>query len=119
MYSYEQKAKAFSAAKIVLNNLNPGEIWGINCRAFEIPACGGFEMINYRKGLSQLFEIDKEIVSFNNYNDLIEKIDYYLANDTDANAIAEAGRIRAHKDHTYTHRLQLLLKTVFENAKGF
>jgi spore maturation protein CgeB len=116
---HEQKAKAFTAAKIVLNNLNPGEIWGINCRAFEVTACGGFEMINYRKGLSQLFEIDKEVVSFNNYNDLIEKIDYYLSHDNERAMIAEAGRLRAHKDHTYKLRLQLMLKTVFENEKGY
>ena len=116
---HDQKAKSFIAAKIVLNNLNPGEIWGINCRAFEVPACGGFEMINFRKGLSQLFTIDKEIVSFNDYNDLIEKIDYYLTHDSERSTIAEAGRLRAHKDHTYLLRLELLLKTIFENKKGF
>ena len=102
MVFYEDKAKAFLAAKIVLNNLHPAEIWGVNCRAFEIPACEGFQMINYRKGLSQLFEIEKEVVSFNNYNDLIEKIDYYLTHDNERTKIAEAGRLRAHKDHTYS-----------------
>lgn len=113
------KAKAFLAAKIVLNNLHPGEIWGVNCRAFEIPACGGFQIINYRRGLRQLFEIDKEVVAFNNYNELIEKIEYYLINETERNTIAEAGKIRTNKDHTYEKRLKLLIDTVFENKKGF
>ena len=117
--SNEEKSKAFSAAKIVLNNLHPGEIYGVNCRAFEIPACGGFEMINYRPGLSQLFEIDKEIVSFNNYNDLIEKIDYYLAHEEERNIITKAGKVRVHKDHTYSKRLQLMINTVFSNEKGY
>lgn len=119
MVFYEDKAKAFLAAKIVLNNLHPAEIWGINCRAFEIPACGGFQMINYRKGLNQLFEIDKEVISFNNYDELIKKIDYYLSNNSERAAIAEAGRIRAYKDHTYTVRLQLILDTIFKNAIGY
>lgn len=117
--SNEAKAKAFLAAKIVLNNLHPGEIWGVNCRAFEIPACGGFQMINYRQGLKQLFEIDKEIITFNNFNVLIEKLDYYLEHDSERKAIAEAGKERAHIDHSYKNRLQLLIDTVFGNEKGF
>lgn len=114
-----EKAKAFSAAKIVLNNLHPAEISGINCRAFEIPACGGFEMINFRPSIINLYEIDKEIVTFNNFNELIEKIDYYLEHEYERSAIAEAGWIRTHREHTYIHRLELMLKTIFENGKGY
>ena len=115
----EEKVKAFLSAKIVLNNLNPGEIWGINCRAFEIAACGGFQMINFRQGLKQLFEIDKEVVAFNNFNELSEKIDYYLEHDSERNTIALAGKERTHRDHTYGKRLQLLIDTVFGNKRGF
>lgn len=117
--SNEDKAKAFLAAKIVLNNLHPGEIWGVNCRAFEIPACGGFQIINYRKGLNQLFTIDKEVVAFNRYDELTEKLNYYLEHDEERKTIAISGRERAHKDHTYNKRLQMLLDTVFENKSGY
>ena len=117
--SNEAKAKAFFAAKIVLNNLHPGEIWGVNCRAFEIPACGGFQIINFRQALNPLFVLDKEVVAFHNYHELIEKIEYYLESETERKTIAEAGKIRAHQDHTYEKRLQLLLDTVFGNEKGY
>ncbi|MBE0571351.1 MAG: glycosyltransferase [Ignavibacteriaceae bacterium] len=115
----DEKAKAFGAAKIVLNNLHPAEIWGVNCRAFEIPACGGFQIINSKPCLDQLFSLDKEIVAFENYNDLIEKLDYYLRQDKERKYIAEAGKERAHREHTYKQRLELMFNTIFGNEKGF
>lgn len=115
----DNKAMAVLSAKINLNTLVPFGIHGINVRAFEIAGIGGFQMIHWRRGLADLFTEDKEIVSFNNFNELITKIDYYLKNDVRRTQIAFAGQARAYKDHTYKHRLELLIKTVFENEKGF
>jgi len=115
----KEKAKAFISAKIVLNNLLPTEIWGINCRAFEIPACGGFEIINWRPGLNQLFEDGKEIVSFKNFAELTQKISYYLSHEDERIQIIKAGQKRAHKEHTYESRLALLIDTVLGNAEGY
>ncbi|MDP2362473.1 MAG: glycosyltransferase [Ignavibacteria bacterium] len=115
----ENKSKAFQMAKIVLNNLHPAEIWGVNARAFEIPACGGFQMINWRPGLNQLLKDGEEVVSFCNKEELIEKIDYYLKNDDERNRIIEKGFNKVLAEHTYKIRLELLLKTVFNHARGF
>lgn len=115
----EEKAKAFSAAKIVINNLHPAEIWGINARSFEIPACGGFELISSRKGLDQLFVDGKELVSYNSLQDLKEKITYYLNNEEDRKIIASEGYRKAHSEHTYRKRLDLMIDTVFGNKEGF
>ncbi len=111
----DEKAKAFIAAKIVLNNLHPAEINGLNKRTFEIPACFGFQLTNYRPAIEELFEPDKEIICYKNFNDMIEKIDFYLNNDEERKKIAEAGMIRAHKDHTYEVRLKEMLNIIFNN----
>lgn len=110
----EEKSKAFAAAKIVLNNLHPAVIDGVNKRTFEIPACGGFQLTGYREATSELFEIDKEIVCYRNLDDLIEKIDYYLApeHEQERQQIAQAGYERAMKEHSYQHRLTQLLEIV-------
>lgn len=113
------KAMAFQLSKIVLNNLHPGEVAGINCRAFEVPAMGGFQMINARSGLSDLFEPGEEVVAFSSFIDLREKISFYLANETERKRIAERGYQRAHQEHTYENRLRLLEETVSGNAHGF
>ncbi len=115
----EEKAKAFRAAKIVINNLQPAEILGINVRTFEICASGGFQLIDERPGLHQLFEAGKELVSFMDFDDLKMKIDYYLQRDEERLKIARRGMERALRDHTYENRLRLLLETVFGQKKGF
>ncbi|MDP3673058.1 MAG: glycosyltransferase [Telluria sp.] len=114
-----EKAKAFRGAKIVLNNLNPAEIWGTNVRTFEICGAGGFQLVDWRPGLAQLFEIGKELVAFDDLADLKSKITHYLAAPDERLAIAAAGRARALRDHTYRHRLQLLLDTVGGRGRGF
>jgi spore maturation protein CgeB len=54
------------------------EIDGVNKRTFEIPACGGFQIITHNDAVSELFEISKEIVTYKNFDDLKTKINYYL-----------------------------------------
>ena len=115
----EEKSKSFKAASIVVNNLNPAEIWGINVRAFEIAGAGGFQLIDWRPGLTQLFEDGKEIVSFKSMDDLKRKILEYLADDGRRAEIAERARIRAHGEHTYVHRLERLIATVQKKARGY
>jgi spore maturation protein CgeB len=113
----EEKSKAFNAAKICLNNMHLAEINGVNKRTFEIPACGGFQIITHNNAVNELFEIDKEIITYKNLNDLITKIEYYLdpKNESERKKIVENGYQRAIKDHTYEHRLKSMLSTIFNN----
>lgn len=112
----DDKCKAFTAAKIVLNNMHLAEICGLNKRAFEIPACYGFQIISFNDAVSDLFEIGKEIVVYHNLEDLIEKIDYYLdeTNSKERDRIVANGHKRSITEHTYVIRLESLLKTVFD-----
>lgn len=117
--AHGEKAAAFRSAKIVMNNLNPSEIWGTNVRTFEICGAGGFQMTDSRPCLSQLFQIDREIITFDDILDMREKITYYLAADDERAAIAMAGQRRALSEHTYAHRLPLLLSTVAGRERGY
>jgi spore maturation protein CgeB len=114
-----EKVKAFRTAKIVINSLNPAEIWGLNARAFEIAGARGFQLIDWRPGLNQLFNDGKEVVSFSSIADLKRKIDHYLVHDCEREAIAHAGMQRAIRDHTYEIRLDLLLSTIAGREQGY
>jgi spore maturation protein CgeB len=116
---HHDKVKAFRGASIVINNLHYGEIWGLNARAFEVAGAGAFQMVDWRPGLGQLFDDGKELVSFSSMSDLKQKIDYWLPRHDERHAIAQAGMQRAHAEHTYTLRLQLLLDTLAGRANGF
>ena len=115
----EEKALAFCSAKIVLNSLYYAEIWGLNVRAFEAAGIGAFQLVDWRPGLANLFVDGKEIVTFKSMQNLKELIDHYLPRDAERREIAAAGKRRALAEHTYKHRLNLLLSTIAGDDKGF
>lgn len=114
-----EKVRAFRGAKIVINNLHFSEIWGVNVRTFEVAGAGAFQMVDWRPGLGQLFEEDKELISFHNIVEMKEKIEYWLPRDEERLAVGDAAMTRAHSEHTYFHRLELLLATLAGREKGF
>lgn len=105
----DDKVYAMSAAKICLNTLHYAEVNGLNCRAFEIAGCGGFQLINGVSVLAEHFEPNVEIAVYQSSDDLRDKIRYYLDRPQLARQIAERGRVRAHRDHTYEQRLARIL----------
>lgn len=104
-----EKRFAFSMAKIALNTLFFAEIEGVNCRLFEISGCGGFQLVSHKKEVGEFFDIGSEVETFHNRNDLIEKIHFYLREPEKRQKIAQSGMEKAHRFHTYTHRLNDLL----------
>ena len=114
-----EKAQAFLGAKIVLNNLHFAEVLSLNVRAFEAAGIGAFQLIDWRPEIDHLFIDGKEIITYKNIHDLKSKITYWLLNPDKRNVIANAGKLRAMKEHTYKHRLNLLIKTVEGIEEGF
>lgn len=117
--AHSDKVKAFRGAKIVLNTLNPSEIWGTNVRTFEACGAGAFQIVDWRPGLGQLFKIGTEVEIFADMADLRAKIDRYLAAPAERQVIAQAGHARAARDHTYGVRLDQLLKVVEGVSSGY
>lgn len=106
----EEKARATGAARICLNTLHYGEINGLNCRAFEIAGCGGFQLATSVPALATHFDVGAEVVEFSSTDQLVELIRYYLDHPEQAAGIARRGQIRAYREHTYEHRLCELLR---------
>lgn len=101
----QEKAKAYTAAKVVFNVMHYSEILGTNLRMFEAAGCGAFQVTDFRPNLHEVFEPGEEIVTFVTRQELKEKVDHYLAHDEERQAIAARGRARALRDHTYERRL--------------
>jgi spore maturation protein CgeB len=106
----EEKARAMTAARICLNTLHYSEVNGLNCRAFEIAGCGGFQLVTSVPVLSRHFDVGTELVEFGTTDQLVELIRHYLDHPEQAASIARQGQIRAYREHTYEHRLQELLR---------
>lgn len=84
----------------------------IKGRNFEIPGCGGFLLTGDAEGLGDYYKDGKEIITYKNSKDLIEKIKYYLAHDEEREIIAKAGYERTLRDHTYEKRFNEIFKII-------
>jgi spore maturation protein CgeB len=62
--------------------------------------------------LEQFFEIGKEMVVYQDVDDLADKIRYYLRHETEREAIAEAGYRRVLRDHSYAQRFREIFSTI-------
>lgn len=108
-----KKTKIYNASKIVLSLQNPAtQINGVSCRVFEPIACGSFVITEERKDLMKYFEVGKEIITYADEQDLMEKIRYYLAHEQERREMAARGRARILAEHTFEKRMRQLLDTV-------
>lgn len=106
-------AKVYNLAKICPNMHHPQtRRGGLNTRAFEIPAAGGFELIDNVPGLEEHFDIGREIVAYSSPEQFRALAEYYLAHPEECKAIVERGRARVLKDHTYERRLETIFRTL-------
>jgi spore maturation protein CgeB len=78
----------------------------IKARTFEVPGAGGFLLTEQAPNLEQWYVPGKEIDVFDNEQDLVNKIRYYLDHPEQRDAVARAGYERTRLEHTYESRLQ-------------
>lgn len=119
----ETAANYYNGAKIVLNihrpsaekyNRNRAGIiaTSINNRTFDAASCEAFQLTDFRSGLRHQFEEGKQVVSYQDKHDLLQKIHYYMAHDDERKRIAEAARQQVLAAHTFEHRVHDLLMNV-------
>ncbi len=86
----------------------------INFRTYTLPACGVMQICDNKSHLGQIFELDKEVIGFENVEEAIEKTKYYLAHDEERRKIAAAGWKRSTKDYNEVAVFSLVEKYVNE-----
>jgi spore maturation protein CgeB len=111
-----EKSNVFYGSKINLNTIFYGDINAGNCRLFEIAGAGGFQICDKKDEIKNYFVEGKEIVFFENINELKEKIFYYLNHPDEAKTIADNAYIRAHQEHTYEIRIKEIFKIIGFNV---
>ena len=115
--------KLYSRSKINLGFSTCGDthqtgqrIMQIRLRDFEVPMSGGFYMVEYMEELEEFFEIGKEVVCYSGPEDLADKIKYYLAHDSEREAIRLAGHKRCLRDHTWRRRFEKVFAEIGLNS---
>lgn len=105
--TFEEMSDVFEKSKINLNLSGSyrGDRKQIKGRIFDVTASGGFLLSEFVEGIGEFFEIGEEIVCFETYDELLDKIRYYLSHESERRSIAEAGYKRTISDHTAERRL--------------
>ncbi len=84
----------FKYSKININITLHSIESGIPLRVMDILACGGFCLTNYQAEIVEYFEDGKDLVVYNDFDDMYEKINYYLMHDSERMEIARKGRMK-------------------------
>lgn len=103
---YSQMPLALSQSKINLNISLKTIRTGIPLRAIDVLGCGGFVLSNYQEELFDYFNVGKELVVYENIEDLFYQAKYYLEHEDEREQIALAGFERVKRDFTFRERLE-------------
>ena len=81
----------------------------VNQRVFDVPACGGFLVTDYRDQMETLFDLDTEAAVYREPDEIPHLIEYCLRHPEHKDSISRNARKRILAEHTYSHRLDRLL----------
>lgn len=109
---HTQAPHIFANSKINLNVTLRSIQTGIPLRAFDIMGCGGFLLTNYQDDYLEHFEPDEDLVIYYGYEDLVEKVRYYLEHESERVRIAQSGYKKIASQHTYLQRARTILDAV-------
>jgi len=108
--------RTMSKAKICFNNhIDAAGEYAGNMRLFEATGVGTCLLTDHKKNIPEIFEADKEIVTYKSVDECIEKTLWLLSHDKAREEIALSGQKRVLKEHTYYHRAEQLNDIIAKN----
>ncbi len=100
----------YAASPINLSICHTQLIHAASLRAYDVLACGGFLLTEYRPGIEEQFEIGKDLDVFRTPQELTQKIAFYLENEELRHEIAAHGRATVLANHTYRNRIAQMME---------
>lgn len=109
----EKYSRTISCSKITLGFLSKINQDQYTSRSIEIPACGGLLVAERTQKHLELFEEDREAVYFDNDEELLEKITYYLGHEDERKQISKNGYRRClNSGYSYDDMAKRILKEI-------
>lgn len=92
-------------SRIVFNNhIDISPVSASNMRLFETTGVGTCLLTDWKENLTELFEPDKEVLTYRSAEECVEKLDYILEHEDERRSIAAAGQRRTLREHTFENR---------------
>ncbi len=109
---HEEMPRVFNRSKININITLRSITSGIPLRCLDIMGAGGFLLSNYQPELAEFFVPGEDFVYFENEQDLLDKIQYYLEHDDERKQIAYNGWQKVQQFFSYETQFSLIRDTV-------
>jgi spore maturation protein CgeB len=87
----------------------------VNYRTYETLGTNTLLITNETENLNKLFDVEKHFITYTDYEDLKDKIKFYISNPELIKEIALSGHIHVKNNHTYDKRIELLLQIINKN----
>jgi len=108
--------RALSRSRIGLNtHIDSVERLAANVRLFEVTGVGACLLTDRKDNLSEMFELDTEVVAYADARECAEKIRWLLGHPEERRAIAAAGQRRTLRDHTFERRAGQLHRLILKH----
>lgn len=108
----EELPKAYHLSKININCTLHSITSGIPLRVFDIMGVGGFVLSNYQPEIEELFSIGEDIEIYRNFDELEDKVRYYLTHEDERNSIALRGYKIVSEKYSYDVAFDKIRKIV-------
>jgi spore maturation protein CgeB len=105
----DEKSRVFHAGLGCLNSTHLSEGNSLNCRAFEICATGGLQLIEAKPAVAACYDPGTEVLTYGSIEEILSHLDRAGREPDWSRAIREAGLRRTLSEHTYRHRLERIL----------
>lgn len=110
---YDKLRKLYHLSTINLNMPSPQIFTGFQPRVFEIAACKGFQIVDWREELDEVFSKD-ELVTFKNVAELRDKINYFLKNPEERQPIVDNLYRKVQDKYKWEDRVNEIVKIVLD-----
>lgn len=106
-----------SRTRVVFNShVDAAADFAGNLRLFEATGMGACLLSDWKRNLSEFFEVGTEMIAYRTIDEAIQKGRFLLENPDEAARIGAAGQRRTLRDHTYRKRTQELLEILDKHA---
>ncbi len=101
-----QMPEVFRHSKINLNISLRMIQSGIPLRVLDVLGSGGFLITNYQPEIAENFENGRDLVIYEDYVDLVKKVDYYMTHEDERRAVASNGFARVNELFGFDERVR-------------
>lgn len=97
--------EVLAESQIVINRHGPiAQGYSVNYRMFEATGMGALLLTEESKNIAELFEPNKEVLTYSGVDDLLAKLEFAMENPNTLREIAKAGQQKTLNAHTFANR---------------